>query len=84
MKKKEKKHDKIAKSTKCGLNDIKVLISKALIDSNISHEKNVMIWKKNWEILRLFFIEDLSPFIKKCYCIIWKVEKIQKVKVQNL
>ena len=43
MKKKEKKHDKIAKSTKCGLNDIKVLISKALIDSNISHDEFILI-----------------------------------------
>ena len=30
-------------------------------------------------------MKDFSLFIKQCYCIIvWSVEKIQKVKIQNL
>ena len=43
MKKKEKKHDKIVKATKCSLSDIKVLISKAFIDSIISHDEFILI-----------------------------------------
>ena len=39
MKKKEKKHDKIVLLGKDTLNTIEVLISKALIDSHISHDK---------------------------------------------
>ena len=40
---KQKKHDKIALSGKDKLNTIEVLISKALIDSRISHDKFVSI-----------------------------------------
>ena len=43
IKKKKKKHDKIVLSAKSKLNSIEVLISKALIDSNISHNKLVLI-----------------------------------------
>ena len=43
IKKKEKKHDKIAFSAKINLNTIKVLISKALIDLNISHDEFVSV-----------------------------------------
>ena len=39
IKKKKKKHDKIVLLAKSKLNSIKVLISKALIDSNINHEE---------------------------------------------
>ena len=42
-KKKKKKHDKIVLLRKSKLNSIEVLISKALIDSNISHDKFVLI-----------------------------------------
>ena len=42
IKKKKKKHDKIVLLTK-KLNNIKVLISKALIDSCISHNEFVLI-----------------------------------------
>ena len=38
IKKKRKKHDKIVLLAKSQLNRIEVLISKALIDSNISHD----------------------------------------------
>ena len=43
IKKKKKKHDKIVLSTKSRLNNIEVLISKALIDSNISHDEFVLM-----------------------------------------
>ena len=43
IKKKKKKHDKIVLLVKDKLNTIEVLISKALIDSYISHEKFVSV-----------------------------------------
>ena len=42
IKKKKKKHDKIVLLAKSKLNSIEVLISKALIDSNISHDGFVL------------------------------------------
>ena len=56
VKKKKKQHDKIVLLAKSKLNNMKLVISKALIDSNISHDefvlvdnmlkKKIMIWKK--------------------------------------
>ena len=43
IKKKSKKHDKIVLSGKDKLNAIEVLISKALIDSYISHDEFVLV-----------------------------------------
>ena len=43
IKKKKEKHDKIVLLAKPKLNSIEVLISKALIDSNISHDEFVLI-----------------------------------------
>ena len=43
IKKKKKKHNKIVLLANSKLNSIEVLISKALIDSNISHDKFVLI-----------------------------------------
>ena len=43
IKKKKKKHDKIVLLAKSKLNNIGVLISKALIDSNISPDEFVLI-----------------------------------------
>ena len=43
IRKKKKKHDKIALLAKSKLNNIEVLISKALIDSNISQYEFVLI-----------------------------------------
>ena len=43
IKKKQKKHDKRVLLVKCKLNQTEVLISKALIDSNISHDGFVLI-----------------------------------------
>ena len=42
-KKQKKKHDKIKKLTKSKLNSIELLISKTLINSNISHDELVLI-----------------------------------------
>ena len=39
IKKKKKKHDKVALLAKLNLNSIEILISRALIDSNISHDE---------------------------------------------
>ena len=43
IKKKKKKHDKIALSAKSKLNSIEVLVSKAIVDSVISHDEFVLI-----------------------------------------
>ena len=43
IKKKRSKHDKIVFLAKSELNSIEVLVSKALIDSNISHDEFVLI-----------------------------------------
>ena len=43
IKKKRKRHDKIVLLAKSKLNSTEVLISKALIDSNISHDEFVLI-----------------------------------------
>ena len=43
IKKKKKKHDKIILSAQSKLNSIDALISKSLIDSNISHDEFVLI-----------------------------------------
>ena len=43
IKKKKKKHGNIVLLAKTKLNSIEVLISKALIDSNISHNKFVLV-----------------------------------------
>ena len=60
------------------LNIIEVLISKSLVDSNISHDGFVLInnvpkeyeemKKKNYKFKDLIkFIEDFTLFIKQCY-----------------
>ena len=43
MKKKKKKHHKIALLTKSKLNSIEILIFKALIDWNISHDEFTLV-----------------------------------------
>ena len=65
IKKKRKKHGKIISLAKSRLNSIEVLISKALIDWNISHDefvlisnmlKEFMIWKKKSKVLMINYI----------------------------
>ena len=63
--KRKKEHDKILSLTKSKPNSVDVLILKALIDSNISHndgvlilfwimyQKNLMVWKKTAKILMI-------------------------------
>ena len=49
FKKNKKNHDKISSAAKSKLNNVEVLISKVLIDSNISHNEFVSInslWKE--------------------------------------
>ena len=46
------KHDKIALQAKSKLNSMEVFISKALIDSNIIHDKFVLMRWKNFMILK--------------------------------
>ena len=43
IKKNKNKHDKIGLLAKSILNSIEILVSKALIDSNISHDEFVLI-----------------------------------------
>ena len=76
---------------KSKLNSIEVLISKALIDLNISLDEFVFINNvlKQYddtkeELYKLIqFIQGFSLFIKKCYHVVWSVEKIEKVKTQK-
>ena len=78
--------------TKSKLNSIEILISKALIDSNISHDESILtnnvlkeyenmkeetIWRLNQ------LIEDFSLFIKQCYRIFWSIKKLPKVKIKS-
>ena len=54
IKKKKKKHDKIILLTKSESNKIEVVISKALIDSNITHDELVLInnMLKEYDIMK--------------------------------
>ena len=72
--KKRKKHDKIVLLTKSKLNSVEVLISKALIDSNISHDEFVLInvlkeFHMNKEIKNSNNKEKFKPYIKQ-YCLV--------------
>ena len=58
IKKKKNKHDRIVLLAKPKLNSIEVLISKALIDSNISHDEFVLINN----VLKKFY--DMNEEIK--------------------
>ena len=75
IKKKKKKHDKIVSLAKSKLNRIEVLISKSLIDSNISLDEFASIsnvLKEHEEIKQEIknSIKDFSLFIKQCYHIV--------------
>ena len=76
---------------KSKLNSVEVLISKALINSNISHDEFVLInnalkefYNMKKEFKNYNGKEKFKLYIKQCYFIVWKVEKIQKVKLQKL
>ena len=83
IKKKKKKHDKTVLLAKSKLNSIEALISKALIDSVVSHDlfvfinnvlkeyKNITNERRNRKFKYFIkFIEDFSLFIKQCYRIV--------------
>ena len=77
IKKKEKKHDKTMLLAKYKLNNIEVLISKALIDSNISHDKFVSInnvlkefYDMKEEIKNFSQKQKIELYIKQCYLIV--------------
>ena len=88
IKKKRKKHGKIISLAKSRLNSIEVLISKALIDWNISHDGFVLISN----MLKEFYdmkeeiksSNDNKLYLKHCCLIVWSVEKIHKVKILKL
>ena len=62
IKKKKKKHDKIILLGKSKLNKIEVLISKALVDSVISHDELVLINElKEYEVMK----EEIKNSINK-------------------
>ena len=73
---------------KCKLNCMKVLISKALIDSKISQDEFVLInnVQKEYRDIKeeIKNLKYLSIFLKQCYRIFWREEKIQKEKTQML
>ena len=73
------KRDKIVLLAKSKLNSIEVLISKALVDSVISHDEFVLRnnvlkeYEKNErrsQKLVIKFVEYFSLFIKQCYRIV--------------
>ena len=73
--------------SKSKANSIEELLSKALIDSVISHEEFVLMNNvlKEYNEMKEDFIEDFSLFIKQNYSVeIWSVEKIQKWKTKKL
>ena len=75
IKKKKKKHEKIVSLAKPKLNRIEVLISKSLIDSNISLDEFASISNvlKEYEEIKQEIknsIKDFSLFIKQCYHIV--------------
>ena len=78
---------------KTKLNSIDVLIYKALIDSNITHDAFVLVnnvlneydTKKEFKHFKIKqFIKDFDLFIKRCSPIVWNVEQIKKAKTQGL
>ena len=88
IKKKRKKHNKIVLLAKTKLNNIEVLISKALIDWNISHDEFVLtnnVLKEFYDMKKKSKILMINKlYIKQCYLIVWSVEKIQKAKILKL
>ena len=80
IKKKKKKHDKIVLLAKSKLSRIEVIVSKALINSVISHDELVSInnvlkqydeMKEKIKNLKTRIVHQIFYlFIKQCYCIV--------------
>ena len=95
-KKKKKKHNKRVLLTKSKLNSIKVLICKALIDSNISQDEFLLIndvlkgfyeWKNQLQILVISKIYQCYLMLKQYKTMLsyfLKCRRIQKVTIQTL
>ena len=79
VKKKKKKHDKRVLLRKDKLNTIEVLISKALIDSYISHDEFVSVnnvlreyyemkeeIKKSWNFCGIYYIKTMQTYCLSC------------------
>ena len=64
IKRKKKKHDKIVLLAKSKLNCIEILMPKALIDSNISHDEFVLINNalKEYDSMK----EEINNLCLKC------------------
>ena len=76
FKKKNKKHDKIVLLAKSKLNSIELLISKALVDSNIIHDEFILInnmlkefYDMKKEIKKFNNKQKFRLYIKQCYFI---------------
>ena len=73
IKKMKKRLDKIISLAKSNLNSVEVLISKALIDSNISHNEFVLINNVPKEFVDMkeeIKKSKLKLYIKQCYLIV--------------
>ena len=77
--KKKKRHDKILSLTKSKLNSLAVLISNALIDSNISHDEFVFVNN----IPKKTVTNKSLKYIKQCYILVCSVNETQKVKTEE-
>ena len=74
-------------SAKTKLNALKVLIYRALIDSNISHDEFALVnllreYDMKEEIKKSKYLDSslkfINLFIKQCYHTVWHVEKNSK------
>ena len=78
----------LAKSKLCS---IEVLITKALIDSNVSHDEFVLINNvlKEFDYMKEEIKNSnnelkIKLYIKQCYLIVWNAEKIWKLQTLKL
>ena len=94
IKKEQKMNNKIALLVKSKLNTTEFLISKALIDPNISHDEILLLnllLKEYDNMTEVSIIErlkqlikDFSLLIKQCCRFVWSVEKIEKIQIEKL
>ena len=86
IRKKKKKHDKILFPAKSKLHSVEVLICKALIDSDITHNEILSINKLPDKVDETKNSNDkwrFKLYIKQCSLIVWSVEKMLKSKNSN-
>ena len=94
IKKEQKMNNKIALLIKSKLNTMEFLISKALIDPNISHDEILLLnllLKEYDNMTEVSIIERLKQLIKdfrlfkkQCCRFVWSVEKIEKIQTEKL